>query len=87
MARILKFWFRKKRDCTVHVAKTKALISFAVTTKLMCVFVFLYEKCWGFFHDAAHFVLELAHSFHVLLLETITAYSSMAVGSHWQKYN
>ena len=27
--------------------------------------------------DAAHFVLELAHSFHVLLLETITADSSM----------
>ena len=32
--------FRKKRDCTIHVAKTKALISFAVTAKLICVFVF-----------------------------------------------
>ena len=26
--------------------KTKALISFAVTTKLICAFVFAYAKCW-----------------------------------------
>ena len=31
-------------DCTIRVAKTKALISFAVTTKLICVFVFAYAK-------------------------------------------
>ena len=31
-------------DCTVRVAKTKALISFAVTAKLICVFVFAYAK-------------------------------------------
>ena len=31
------FGFRKKRDCTICVAKTKAPISFAVTTKLICV--------------------------------------------------
>ena len=30
----------------VHVAKTKALIRFVVTTKLICVFVFPYAKCW-----------------------------------------
>ena len=33
------FVFRKKRYCTIQVAKTKALISFAVTAKLICVFV------------------------------------------------
>ena len=33
----------------MHVAKTKALISFAVT-----VFVFAYADCW-FSHEAAHF--------------------------------
>ena len=33
--------------------KTKALISFAVTAKLICVFVFAYADCW-FSHDAAH---------------------------------
>ena len=37
-------------------AKTKALISFAVTAKLICVFVFAYAKCWVS-HDAAqHYV-------------------------------
>ena len=35
------------------MAKTKALISFAVTAKLICVFVFAYAKRW-FSHDAAH---------------------------------
>ena len=34
----------QKRDCTIRVAKTKALISFAVTTKLICVTVFAYAK-------------------------------------------
>ena len=37
----------------MYVAKTKALISFAVTAKLICVFVFAYAKCW-YSHDAAH---------------------------------
>ena len=50
----LNFRFRKKRDCTIYVSKTKALISFAVavTAKLICVFVFVYAKRW-FSHDAA----------------------------------
>ena len=56
MVRGLKFGFRKKRDCTVHVAKTKALISFAVTAKLICVFVFAYAKI-RFSHDAAQISL------------------------------
>ena len=37
----------------MYVAKTKALISFAVTAKLICVFVFAYAKR-RFSHDAAH---------------------------------
>ena len=32
--------FKKKRDCSIHVAKTKALISCAVTAQLTCIFVF-----------------------------------------------
>ena len=40
------FGFRKKRYCTIRVAKTKALISFAVTAKLICAFVFAYADCW-----------------------------------------
>ena len=45
----------------MYVAKTKTLISFAVTSdsfavtaKLICVFVFAYAKCW-FSYDAAHY--------------------------------
>ena len=49
------FVFRKKRYCTIQVAKTKALISFAVTAKLICVFVFAYANCW-FFHARTHLI-------------------------------
>ena len=34
------FVFRKRRDCTIRVTQTKALISFGVTAKLICVLVF-----------------------------------------------
>ena len=40
--------------CTIHVAKTKALISLAVTVKLICVFVFAYAKKKRFSHAEAH---------------------------------
>ena len=36
----------------MYVAKTKALISFAITAKLMCVFGFAYAKS-RFSHDEA----------------------------------
>ena len=42
---------------TIYVAKTKALISFAVTAKLICVFVFAYAKS-RFSHDADHFTMS-----------------------------
>ena len=58
MAIALNFGFRKKRDCAIRVAKTKALISFAVTAKLICVFVFAYAKI-RFSHDEAHITLKL----------------------------
>ena len=54
----LNFGFRKKRDGTIYQVKTKALISFAVTAKLICIFVFAYAKCW-FSHDAAHMCFRL----------------------------
>ena len=38
---------------TIHVAKTKTLISFAVTAKLICVFVFAHTKS-RFSHNEAH---------------------------------
>ena len=39
-ARSLNFGFRKKRDCIIHVVKTKVLISLAFTAKLICTVVF-----------------------------------------------
>ena len=55
MARVLKFRIQEVEGlhCTIYVAKTKALISFAVTMKLICVFVFAYTKS-RFSHDEAH---------------------------------
>ena len=38
--------FRKEENCTIRVAKSKALISFVVTAKLVCAFVFAYADCW-----------------------------------------
>ena len=51
MATGLKFQI-KKEEGLYYVAKTKALISFAVTANPICVFVFAYANCW-FSHDAA----------------------------------
>ena len=41
----------------IRVVKTKALISFAVTAKLICAFVFAYADCW-FSHAAAHIIIS-----------------------------
>ena len=40
------FGLKKKSYCTVCVAKTKTLISFAVTAKLVCAFVIAFAICW-----------------------------------------
>ena len=55
-ARSFKFGFMKKRDCTICVAKTKALISFAVTEQMICDCIRIYANCW-FSYAAAHIKL------------------------------
>ena len=59
------------RNCTIRVAKTKALISFAVTAKLICVFGFAYADSW-FSHGAAQilewYVSNQGHRFHCCFL-------------------
>ena len=45
----------------MDVAKTKAQISFAVTTKLICVFVFAFAKI-RFSHDAAQMMVLRAET-------------------------
>ena len=70
MARGLKFRiYIKYRDCTtcIYAAKRKSPISFAVTAKLICVFVFAYPKSRSS-HGAAHmdFVMVLQYIQHYL---------------------
>ena len=57
-SRGLKFRILKKEgpDCSINVTKTKARISFAVTTKLICVFVFADAKS-RFSHNEGHIIL------------------------------
>ena len=43
-----KFGFKEERDLTIHVKTIKVLLSCAVTTQLICTFVFAYAKT-GFF--------------------------------------
>ena len=52
--RILKFLVHVyvKEKLHIHVVKTKALTSFAITAKLIFAFVFTNAKCW-FCHDMA----------------------------------
>ena len=45
-------------ECTIPVAKTKALISCTIIAQLICFFVSAYAKRW-FSHNAAHLVLFL----------------------------
>ena len=45
-------------NCTIYVVKTKALISFEVTTKLIHGFVFAYAKSW-FSHYRLIYVLYI----------------------------
>ena len=55
---------------TIRVAKTKALISFAVTAKLICIFVFAHADCW-FSHVAAQLVdINCTRLFLVVILSS-----------------
>ena len=47
------------------VAKTKALISFAVTEKLICTFVFAYANCWFSHARALIYLFILRFIVHV----------------------
>ena len=53
MLREGKFLDLSRRWIVVFAAKTKMLISCAVTAQLICVFVFAYVGCW-FSYAAAH---------------------------------
>ena len=58
MARGLKFRIQEVEGSHyIRVVKTKVLISFAVTAKLICVFVFAYAKKKWFSHNVAHLMI------------------------------
>ena len=65
------FGLRKERNCTIRVAKTKALISFAVTAKLISAFVFAYVECW-FSYAAAQLGLTF-------ILQTFTNQTKLSI--------
>ena len=46
-------------DYTIYVAKTKALISPAVSAQLICAFVFTYAKS-RFSHDVAQIITKMS---------------------------
>ena len=52
-ARSLKFWIYKVEELHYPCSENEGVISFAVTAKLICAFVFAYAYCW-FSHVAAH---------------------------------
>ena len=45
MVHCLNFLKEVEWDCTINIAKTKALISCAVTVQLICPLIFAYAKC------------------------------------------
>ena len=65
---------RRRGVCTVHVVKTKAQISSAVTAKLICAFVFAYAKCL-FSHDATHISNKRYNIVTFAISELLHAYS------------
>ena len=51
-------------DCTIYVAKTKALVTSAVTAQLISAFVLAYAKR-RFSHDTAHMCFLLSDWLYV----------------------
>ena len=68
-ARSWNFGFRKKRNCTVQVGKTKPLITFAITVKMVCTFVFTQVKI-QFSYDEAEMQIPV--------LEQLSTYRSVS---------
>ena len=58
------FGFRKYRNCSICAAKTKALISFAVTAKLICAFVFA-NADFRFSNVAAQILFDITTVFDI----------------------
>ena len=64
--------------------KTKALISFAVTAKLICAFVFALVDCW-FSHEAAQIIVDFV-LFMRLLSSNLVIITSKQVGNFLENF-
>ena len=62
-------------DCTVHVVKTKVLISCAFTAQLICLFVFAYAKS-RYSHDVAHIFFQIHKLFRCVLKQSLECFIS-----------
>ena len=60
-----------KRDCTIYVAKTKALK--LITAKLICAFVLAYAKHW-FSHDTAQLMCCFAYTCITIVMYVVAFY-------------
>ena len=82
---------------TIRVAKTKALISVAVTAKLICACVFAYANCW-FSHAQAQISLfdgskentnmrptkhSCSHMYNSLFREYLSSFSPFVLQEHF----
>ena len=77
----------KKIDNTICEAKTNALISCAVTAKLICAFVFDYADCW-FSNAVAHICFVISGALRVFSEAGFTSAFVHEVGvCTWCKYN
>ena len=71
---------------TIHVAKTKVLISFVFTEKLIWVFVFTYAKCW-FSYDAAQMSMCLNALASIMIYFTYKVYMKYLHRLHKDIFN
>ena len=64
-ARSLRFWVLVEEGLYYLYSKNKGVISFAVTAKLICVFVFSYADCWfsGYDDDDGAVIMALKYAF------------------------
>ena len=73
----------RRINCSIYVAKTKALISCAVTAQLICAFVFSYAES-RFSHD----VPQIQGQHHTLFAHKLLAIKSIKYiikGTKWYK--
>ena len=68
----------------IRVAKTKALISFTVTGKLICAFVFAYTDCW-FSHAVALMIVihrKMSHIKRKVIFRVLLGFTQTGLYSY-----